>query len=1031
LFHRSGVWRRARKWNMTKGVWTFFIKNYRLTYLVILIVVIGGTVSFIQLPRESNPEVNIPIVVVQTIYPGASAKDTEELVTDVLEDKLLALEGVENVSSTSGEGFSSVVVEFDIKYPGNLKQEVQDRVDESRSSLPKEAENPIVEKIDTSDEPIYVFSLAGPYDVAQINQFAKELKNRIEKIPDISEVQIFGGQEREIQVIVDRASLDSFGFSISQITSAISQANADIPTGSIETGNSDYNIRLAGRLFSAQDIKKVPIGSFQNSVILVEDVAQVVDSYKRKTSLSKLSVESGFSNAAVTVQVSKSKGGNIIKSVEKIEQIIEQAESDILPDNIELVTIISMADFIETDLNQLFWGGFQTILIILPLLCLFVGIREALLACFAIPFSFLITFVFLSFFGMTLNFLSLFSLILALGILIDTAIVIIERMNLLIKQGQESSKQAAIDTILEFKWPLIVGTLTTVFAFLPMLLMSGILGEYVKHIPITVTMVLLSSLFVGLGIIPVLGERFLRKQHKVYLKFKICKKERRFVAGIFDKLIDRYRNYLSLVLGVPKKRKRFVRAVVILFFLSFLLPALGILKINMFPPEDFGYITINIEKPVGTLLQDTAKEVEIAEDILRQESQIKSFSVNVSANTASISVNLKDKKERENSSIELVDKYQEILTAALPNARVSVSQISSGPPSFAPIDIAVKGEDLAEIESIAEQFKGILKRIPGAVNVKTSAEEIKGEFVINIDRAKAELYGISTVQLAQVLRNAVQGTKAATIRSQGEEIDVVVKYDFEKTDISAIESLTIATMKGDIPLSEFTGTELSAGRSVIKHEGGLRTVRAYSSVEGETAPIEVINAFKEEIKNIDIPEDVQIDFGGEQQDIEQSYNDLFKAMIVAIFLIGTILILQFHSYRQPFFILVTIPLALIGVFPGLVLIQSPLSFPAIIGIVALAGIVVNNGIILIDKINRNRRSGMLKMQAIVDACSNRFRPVFLTTVTTILGILPISLTSSLWAGLGFTLIFGLMASATFTLFVVPILYLRFAEKTLD
>lgn len=1014
---------------MIKGAWTFFIKNYRLVYLIILLVIIGGTISFVQLPRESNPEVNIPFVYVQTIYPGANAQDTEELVTDVLEDKLLNMEGVNKVSSTSGEGYSMITLEFDTKHSGNLKQEVQDKVDEAKFDLPDQAEDPIVEKINASDEPILIFSLAGPYDIAQINQFAEELKDRIEKVPDVSEVQIIGGQEREIQVVVNKASLDSFNLSISQVTSAIAQANADIPTGSIETGNSDYNIRLVGRLLSAEDIRKVPVGSVQNSIILVEDVAEVTDGFKKKTSLSELSIEGGLPNTAVTVQVLKSKGGNIIKSVEEIEEIIETA--DFLPDNVQIVTIISMAEYIESDLNQLFWGGLQTIAIILPLLCLFVGVREALLASFAIPFSFLITFMFLSFFGMTLNFLSLFSLILALGILIDTAIVVVERMNLLVQKEQMSSREAAISTILEFKWPLIVGTLTTVFAFVPMLLMSGILGEYVKHIPITVVIVLLSSLFVGLAIVPVLGVKFLKREHKVYLNFKVCKKERNLVSHTFEKLILKYREYLSLILNDRKRKKKFIITVIILFFLSFLLPATGILKINMFPAEDFGYITVKVEEPMGTLLEDTAKDVKIVEDILRQEEQIKSFSVNISESVANISINLKEKEERENTSMELIDSYQDILASALPNAKVSVSQISSGPPSFAPVDIAVKGDDLVQVEAIADQFKDILKDIPGTSNVRTTAEETKGEFVINIDRAKAELYGISTIQLAQVLRNAVYGTKATTIRVEGEEIEVKVKYDLNETNINALESLTIATMRGDIPLSEFTNTELSAGRATIKHEDGLRVVRAYSAVEEGVAPIEIINAFKKEMEDVVIPENIQVDFGGEQQDIEQSYNDLFRAMIVAVFLIGTILILQFHSYRQPFFILLTIPLALIGVFPGLVLIGIPLSFPAIIGVVALAGIVVNNGIILIDKINRNRRAGMVKTEAVIDACSNRFRPVFLTTITTIFGILPISLTSSLWAGLGFTLIFGLMASGTFTLFVVPIVYNRFAEKTLD
>jgi len=773
-----------------------------------------------------------------------------------------------------------------------------------------------------------------------------------------------------------------------------------------------------------------------------------------KTGISKLSLNGNPSLPSVTLSIKKAMGGNIIELVDKVNQTIKEARGTYLPESIEVEVLLDLAKFIRDDIRNLSVSGLQTVFIILILLYIFIGGREAIIASLAVPFSFLITFIFLSFGGYTLNFLSLFSLILALGILIDTAVVIIERMNVYIRTDKKKPQEAALLTVKEFQWPLIVGTLTTVFAFVPMLLMSGIMGQYMRFIPITVTIVLLSSLFVGLGLIPALAARRLNVH---FITSWIGKRNlfgffdsfrHRFCVNVFDSLTEKYKGVLSRLLTDKKRQRRFVVSVILLFFLSLALPITGLLKMNMFPNEDVEYFFIQVKKPIGTQLEETLSITDQIEESLLLDENIKSYTVSVGQplffggrgdNVAEIMIILRDKEEREIRSPDLADNFQKLFDETI-DAEVSVMQMGSGPPSASPVDIGIRGGNLKELETLTLELKEILKDVPGTTNVKTTIDESKGEFVIELDRAKAQLFGISTVQLAQVLRNAVQGTEATVIRTQGEEIDVIVKYaldpliDGEKTNVATIntlESLTIATPQGGVPLGTFTNVSLKASRPTIRHEDGQRSFRLTGYTEPDVTPLEIISAFQREVETLNIPQDVELAYGGEQEDLEQSYNDLFRAMILAVFLIAGILILQFRSYRQPLFILTTIPLSFIGVFPGLILIGSPLTLPAIIGIVALAGIVVNNGIILVDMINRNRINRMNRSEAIVNACIVRIRPIVLTTITTIVGILPITFSSELWSSLGFAIIFGLMISAGLTLFVVPFLYFRFAEEKLE
>ena len=1070
--------------------WEFFITHYRFTFIIVIGIILLGLFSVITIPKESNPEISVPFAMVTTVFPGAAARDVEELVTDVLEDKILTLDELQVVTSTSREGLSSIFVEFAASADTDKKiAELKEKVDEAEIDLPEEAEDPIVRKLRFSDQPILIFSLSGPFALPQLKQFAEDLKDEIESIAGVSRVDLSGGQEREIQVIVDKEKLDSFGVRIDQVTSAIQRANADIPTGFIETAGAKYTLRLGARLLEAKQVEKVPVTIRGNTPVFVEDVAEVIDGYSDKTTISRLSVNGSTPLPAITMQVSKITGGNIVQIGALVEEKIAQAQQEFLPENIEISTIFNTAEFIRDDLNTLARSGSQTVLLIIILLLLFLGWREALLASLAIPLTFLMSFIFLSAIGSTLNFLSIFALILSLGILIDSSIVIVESMHEYTAKGGKSPKEAAILTLRDFHTPLAAGTLTTLFAFAPMLLMSGILGEFIKHIPITLIIVLSSSLFVAFAIVPVIGMKWLRRRRSkeptqaafgdtslnsigFIQPTKRLGRLRERVQQFGDKtrlgrlpyrkikkihLGDRFgATYERLLVSLLESRKNkmiFVGILVLLFVLSLSLPVSGILKVNMFPSEDFEVFFIDVTKPIGTPLETTSRIVEPIEEILQADERVESFVVTIGSaaevdlegasqgsHLANFSVTLVDKKFREQRSSDIIAEFQRAFVNSV-DADVFVTELASGPPTGAPVLVTITGKSLDTLEELANTIESFLKEIPGTRNVQNSSPESSGEFVLHIDRAKAQLHGVTTVEIAQLLRNAVSGTKATVIRKEGEEIDVVVKYALDPAkvrdgrtnivDLSTLESLVIATPRGDVPLSSFTTSELKGARPRIQHEDGERVIRVSSLTEGGVTAIQIFQQLQEQMRGVPVPAGIQVQMGGERDDLQQSYNDMFRAMGIAVFLIAGLLVLQFRSYRQPLFVLAIIPLALIGVFPGLVLMGLPLSFPGIIGIVALVGIVVNDAIILVDKINKNRRIEMPTFEAVKNAGVARLQPIMLTSITTAVGIIPITLSAELWRSLGTSIIFGILFSTVLTLFVIPMLYLRFAEKKLD
>ena len=1041
-----------------RTIWDFFIKNSKFTGIIVLTAMLFGAIAATQMPKESQPEVVIPIGVVSTVFPGASVVDVEELVTNVIEDKITSLDEVKKITSVSRRGVSAITVEFLASADSDKKiNELKDLISEVQVDLPEDATDPFVQQVSLDDAPFLTLAVSGPFDLPQVKLYAEEIKDEIERTAGVSTVQIFGGQERQVEVIVNKAKLHDFGLSVVNVTQAIERANSDVPIGSIITAEEEFTLRFSGRINSIDDIKDIPITSINNTPVFVRDVATIIDTYTESNKLVRLSTEGNASDSAVTIRVFKNSGsgGDVTKIAKNIFAQVETLKQEKLPESLTVISIENLAEQIDDDLSSLTKNAVATVIIVTILLALLLGWREAILAAISIPLSFMMTFIILFYAGYTINFMTLFSLILSSGILVDSTIVINESLNKQMKK-EHDPEEAAKKSIRELQFPLIAGTLTTVFAFVPMLLTSGILGQFIKSIPITVSAVLMSSLFVALGVITTLSVVLTKYDQKRVDKKKNRKaQEEKYFTKLFIAQREGYREYLKGLLHNRKKQVKITIWLIIAMIGAYALPITGVLKAELFPPADQTSFSIDIQNAFGTPLTKTMEDLQELETELRNDDRIQSLVLNAGfsaslgsaagggegAHLGYIMVNLKDKgKERKQKSFEIVDEYQQKFNQEQ-SKPISVTQSGYGPGSGAPVEVTIAGDDLAILDSLAQTLKEKIENIQGTQNVKTSVVQTNGQFVINVNRGKASQYGVSTADIAITLRNAITGLDATKIQEQGEDINVLVRTGLQAnaalpetnrriTDIATIEGLSLVTPRGEIPLSSVVDISLENNRSAIQHENGNRVVKVTSYITSDVSAGEIFTQVEKILADTEIPEGYIVSTGGEDEDTAQSLQDMFRAMILAVILIAALLVLQFKSFRQSLIILMTIPLALIGVFPGLLLLNLPLSFPGMIGIVALAGIVVNNAIILIDKINTNRNDGMTMDDAIVDAGASRFEPIILTTITTLSGLLPLALTEPIWSSLGFAIIFGLLFSTILTLIVIPLLYKKFYRKEL-
>jgi HAE1 family hydrophobic/amphiphilic exporter-1 len=1054
----------------SKTPWVFLVKKNKLTYLIIAFLIIFGVLTIRNIPRELTPEVEIPIAIVSTVYPGASPVDVERQVTDEIEKGISNLEGVKQTDSTSSLGISSVVVEFEAgENVDDSIRNLRDEVEKIKGELPQDAFDPQVIEISFSDQPIFAATISSEsYDGADLKKFAENIENELESIPYVSDVQITGGRERVIVIDLEREKMSQKGLSANQVLAVLSANNINFPLGSIDFDNFRYSVRLSGEFQDTNEIASLRVGSSNGKPILLADIAEVKDGFSQEISRSRLSVNGQEARESVTLQLYKKTGGDILNVAKTARETVEKGRGIIYPENLEVEITSDMSVYINESIATLFSNGAETVLIILGLLFVFLGWREALVASLSVPFSFFVSFIIMAISGESLNFLSLFALVLALGLLVDSSIVIVEGMYRYVGHYGLSGYQAAILTIKEYAGPLLSGMLTTVAAFFPLMFVKGIIGDFIKTIPIVVNSTLIAALFVALTIVPAIGALIFKPvvktklkegingliKERTYMIAWICRKIKRICASkprrerratkIFDKLSEKYYAFLPKLIAHKKNRRKLYAVLAGLFLIAILLPISGVLKVRSFGQADAEYFYINVEMPKGTLLDKTDEVTQEIEEVLMQEKEVVNFTSNIGAglgmtftassgegsgNQALILVNLTKKEDRDIASYEIVKNLRDELKNIVTEGKVTFTELSSGPPSGSPIELRVVGEDLDVLEDLAEDIKRELASIPTVVEAETSVKFSAGEFVFypNKDILLAE--GLSVSQVAQELRNGIARNDDLEITKDGEQIVLDLGYK-EKTvsSFSDLEGIMVQTTNGEkVALSELGEIKIEPALSSISHRDDERVVTVSAKTEGGNAT-EITNKLKEKLEKMDFPAGYRVDYGGEQQELDEIFQDMLLKMVIGIILILFILVIQFNSYRQVLIIMVTIPLALIGVFFGMTAARLILDIPAFVGIVSLVGIVVNNAIILIDQMNKEIAKGQRLIEAARKSGYTRLRPIFLTSITTIFGLLPLSITQPDWRNMGFTIIFGLTFSAFLTLFVIPSVFVSFYEK---
>lgn len=1023
-------------------MWEFFIKNHRFANLFVVGLIAVGLYAVFSIPRESSPEVVIPIGIVTTVLPGAPATDIESLVTNKIERGLTSLENLKKITSSSREGVSSITVEFDARADVDASiQDLKDVVDTLSADLPTDAEDPHVSEVNFVDMPIMSLSIAGDLSDFELTALTKSLENEIESLAGVSRITTQGVRDREVTVVVDQRALTLYGISLSDITGALRNANTILPIGQIENDGVSYNVVLEGDIADTTQIANVGITTRGGQPIFIRDVATVIDGLSPARSLSRLSVAGEPSQNAITIDVYKQSGGDITRIAKSVrERMAELQQPGGLLDGLEVVTVLDSGEQIEKDLMSLSVSGLQTIILVIILLVFALGWHEGLLAGLAIPLSFLFGFIGLYFSGNTINFLSLFSLILGIGILVDSAIVMVEGINKRMKSDPHINKQqAAVQTVREFATPLISGTLTTVAMFVGLFIVSGVTGQFIASIPFTLIFLLFASLFVALAIIPYLASLFLHRRNTNRMEVLQVEYARRLEAW--------YKAKLGAIIGNEYREKWFLRGIRTALVVAILLPVFGIVQVVFFEQSDVDYVIVEIEHPEGTTKEVTDISVRRVEEVLYHEADIASFAVTVGSGSqfssggtgeklANIFISLSSDRTR--TSTEIVESLRQTL-APLRDIDINVTQPSDGPPTGAPIVVKFLGEDLTEITRIANESAEILKRIPHTTNVETSTNSNNTEFVLELDRAKIASLGLNPFTVSQIARTAVFGTEATSLTTLEDDIKVIVTLNISNTQgitsdttnettIDALMRITIPTATGDVPLASLASLSLRESSTVINHEEGKRVVSVTSAVtaEGNVREIQT-EALRQINESIRIPDGVIVSTGGgEAEESNRAFMEMFMALIVGMLLMVAILVLQFNSYLHTRYVLSILPYSLIGIMFGLAITGSTLSFPSIMGFIALSGIVVNNSILLIDMMNSMRRAtpDASMRDVVIEASASRLRPILLTTLTTVIGMIPLTYAGDLWAPLAYAVIFGLIFSVLITLVLIPVVYHR-------
>ena len=1020
-----------------------FSVNRPVTILMLFIaLIVIGIISYQGLGLDLLPDMSFPISAVIVSYPGVAPEEIETLITIPLEEAVSTISRIDNITSFSGEGSSVVLLSFQWGTDMDIASlEIREKIDQVKSILPDGSGDPTVFKADPSMMPMMVLGMSSEqYKLQELEKFAQDLvKPRLERLEGVAQASVSGGLEREILISLNSEKLRANKLSLDQVVMSLARENINLPAGTVREGNVDFLIRTLGRFEDMEDIRNVVISNIQGNQIYLREIARVTDTFKEQESIAYIN---GLPSIAFSLQ--KESGTNTVIVANRLITELKTIEN-ILPGDIGLTTIFDSSDFIKKTVSEVT----STLLIgaILAILVLYTFLRSfssTFIIGLAIPISVISAFTLLYFADLTLNMMTLGGLALGIGMLVDNGIVVSENIFRHREMGEEALL-AADEGANEVKEAITASTLTTIAVFLPVAFVSGIAGQLFKTMGLTITFSLLMSLFVALTLIPMLSSKMMRRRIQSTSSADNTEPDSNKEESKSDSVPGRRgfyhymnREYCHLIQWALRHRGIVIIMAIIVLVISFIL--VPIVGTEFFPSVDQGTFNINVSLPVGTNLEVTKEVMEDIEAIVSEVPEIKDIFSSIGSsgmgmgmeigmsgsNAGTMMVSLVEQATRERGSKEIITDLRSKI-GEYPDTKINISEQGMSFSTGSPLSIKITGNSMEQLEYIANVMIDLLGEVNGVYDLQSSIEDVRPELHINIDREKANLYGLSTGQVASSMQDALLGKVASYYQEGGDQFDIRVSLDKEDRDnLQQLENLYISSGYGlQIPLKEIATVEVGTGPQGINRENQQRQVTVTGNVSGRFLG-NVIQDAQKKINALVLPEGYHYTFAGENEEMIESFSSLFFALILSIFLVYMIIAAQFESLLFPFAVIFSIPFALIGVIIALLLTGISFNVLAFIGVIMLAGIVVNNAIVLIDYINQLRRKGMDRKEAIIQGGSIRLRPILMTTLTTVLAMVPMAISAGegaeMRAPMAITIIGGLTSSTLLTLIIVPIFY---------
>ncbi len=1021
------------------------VKRPIMTTLCFVTVIILGLFSLAKLPIDLYPDIDTNSLMVITMYPGASAKDIEQNVTKPMENALNSVEHLKHITSTSRENTSVITLEFEYGYDIDvLTNDVRDKIDMVKSMLPDDSENPIIFKFSTDMIPICLLSVQADESMPGLYKILDDaVANPLARVDGVGSVSISGAPKREIHVYVDPNRLEAYNLTVETISSVIGAENRNVPGGSFDIGSNTYALRVQGEFEESEQLRNIPVGSYNGKTIFLRDVARVEDSLEERTQQTYIDGKQG---AMIIIQ--KQSGANSVEISDKVMEMLPSLEKN-LPSDIKIGVIVDTSDNIRNTIGSLVETVLYALLFVMIVVFIFLGRwRATLIIVITIPVSLIASFIYLFATGNTLNIISLSALSISIGMVVDDAIVVLENVTTHIERGADP-KQAAVHGTNEVAVSVIASTLTLIAVFFPLTLVTGMTGVLFRQLGWMVTIMMIISTTCALSLTPMLCSQWLRLRDKDKNNGASANKKKNLYSYI-EKGLDNFDNAYARLLGnVVVHRGRTILICLGIFVGSiFLMKFVGT---EFIPTQDNGRLGVNLELPIGSRVEEAEESTRRLDSLWRAkypEILVSSYTVGPAssdntfaslsdngAHIVSMNIRLSDPGDRTRNITEIAESMRKDIDDNFPEFKKAQVMVGGGRGAGmggqSTVDFEIYGYDFDETDKVARDLQEILRGINGTADVTISRSDYQPEYQVDFDREKLAMYGINLQTAAYYLRNRINGATASQFREDGEEYDIKVMYSPEhRTQISDIENIQIYTNQGKpVRLKELGKVVERFTPPTIERKDRERIITVSAVVDG--VPLsQVVADAQAEIDDLKLPSGISIGIAGSYEDQQDSFSDLLLLGVLIILLVYIVMAAQFESLTYPGIIMTSLLFAFSGVFLILWITGHTLNIMSMIGAIMLIGIVVKNGIVLIDYISLNRERGMSIRRAVIDGGRSRLRPVVMTTLTTILGMVPMAVGTGqgaeMWRPMGVAVIGGLTFSTILTLLFVPVLYCVFA-----